>query len=296
MNKQTFSNYGWIVVCVIVISIMIAMTTPFANFVAQSMQNKAEMADTKVKQIVQKQENTQEVDRIVNLDGIVQTIRRGDTYTLPPNEDVNFVGYLSSENNLYEPGAEVLIDSNISFQSIYLNLEMYNGERILNLDNEYLGIRFYTKVDTDTIEIIKNTGATITQGTIITPIDFLIDKELTFESGITYTNIEYSNVDNYQTENGFIGIFGSLSNITESNANKNFVGRGYITISYENNNGYTISKTFYAAYIDNNYNNNAYSIAKLCNDYRTNNTENYNMLSAAIKEKVDYYADLYIIP
>ena len=31
MDKETLSNYGWIVICVIVLSVMIALATPFAT-------------------------------------------------------------------------------------------------------------------------------------------------------------------------------------------------------------------------------------------------------------------------
>ena len=30
MDKETLSNYGWIVICVIVLAVMIALATPFA--------------------------------------------------------------------------------------------------------------------------------------------------------------------------------------------------------------------------------------------------------------------------
>ena len=31
MDKETLSNYGWIVICVIVLAVMIALATPFAE-------------------------------------------------------------------------------------------------------------------------------------------------------------------------------------------------------------------------------------------------------------------------
>lgn len=33
MDKETLSNYGWVVICVIVLAIMIALATPFGNFI-----------------------------------------------------------------------------------------------------------------------------------------------------------------------------------------------------------------------------------------------------------------------
>ena len=42
MDKQTLSNYGWIVVCVLVLAVLIALATPFGTFV-QTGVHSAEM-------------------------------------------------------------------------------------------------------------------------------------------------------------------------------------------------------------------------------------------------------------
>ena len=39
MDKETLSNYGWIVICVLVLSVMIALATPFGTFVSDAVQN-----------------------------------------------------------------------------------------------------------------------------------------------------------------------------------------------------------------------------------------------------------------
>jgi hypothetical protein len=38
MDKETLSNYGWIVICILVLAIMIALATPFGQFVANGVQ------------------------------------------------------------------------------------------------------------------------------------------------------------------------------------------------------------------------------------------------------------------
>ena len=38
MDKETFSSYGWIVITVIVIAIMIAFATPFGKYVVEGVQ------------------------------------------------------------------------------------------------------------------------------------------------------------------------------------------------------------------------------------------------------------------
>ena len=37
MDKETFSSYGWIVITVIVIAIMIAFATPFGDFIVEAV-------------------------------------------------------------------------------------------------------------------------------------------------------------------------------------------------------------------------------------------------------------------
>lgn len=37
MDKETLSNYGWIVICVIVLAVMIALATPFATAIKDAV-------------------------------------------------------------------------------------------------------------------------------------------------------------------------------------------------------------------------------------------------------------------
>ena len=39
MDKETLSNYGWIVICVLVLAVMIALATPFGDFVADAIKS-----------------------------------------------------------------------------------------------------------------------------------------------------------------------------------------------------------------------------------------------------------------
>ena len=39
MNKNTLSNYGWIVIAVLVLSVMIALATPFGNYIQKGTQS-----------------------------------------------------------------------------------------------------------------------------------------------------------------------------------------------------------------------------------------------------------------
>ena len=39
MDKETLSNYGWIVVLVLILAVMIALSTPFGNFIAGAIKS-----------------------------------------------------------------------------------------------------------------------------------------------------------------------------------------------------------------------------------------------------------------
>lgn len=39
MDKETLSNYGWVVIVVLVLVVMIALATPFGKFIAEAVKN-----------------------------------------------------------------------------------------------------------------------------------------------------------------------------------------------------------------------------------------------------------------
>lgn len=42
MDKETLSNYGWVVICVLVLVVMIALATPFGKYIAEAVKNTTE--------------------------------------------------------------------------------------------------------------------------------------------------------------------------------------------------------------------------------------------------------------
>ena len=42
MDKETLSNYGWVVICVLVLVVMIALATPFGDFIAKAVKSTTE--------------------------------------------------------------------------------------------------------------------------------------------------------------------------------------------------------------------------------------------------------------
>ena len=42
MDKETLSNYGWVVICVLVLVVMIALATPFGKYIAEAVKHTAQ--------------------------------------------------------------------------------------------------------------------------------------------------------------------------------------------------------------------------------------------------------------
>lgn len=83
MDKETLSNYGWIVICVLVLAVMLALASPFGNFVADAIksttkglfdvnQNALDSAGIKIME--------QEFDTMLNGNNVA-TVPNGFTYT-----------------------------------------------------------------------------------------------------------------------------------------------------------------------------------------------------------------------
>ncbi|MGN0173328.1 MAG: carbohydrate binding domain-containing protein [Acutalibacteraceae bacterium] len=121
-----------------------------------------------------------------------------------------------------------------------VDAEMVNGASIRL--NEKNGIRFYTNVDTQKINELKNSGAKVEMGTLIAPADLLDEEELTFETASDKRVNVCFDSEIYFTEDDFAGIVGSIVNIREStdenlnsgNIGRDFIGRGYVKVTKDN--------------------------------------------------------------
>ena len=94
------------------------------------------------------------------------------------------------------------------------------------------GIRFITNVDADLIETAKSEGYTVTMGTLIAPLTY---GELTLDSGAI--NVV---TPGYFFETPGV-IAGSIVSIKDKNITRDFIARGYVTLTKDND-----STTYYA--------------------------------------------------
>lgn len=217
----------------------------------------------------------------VSLDGVATDLEEGSTYELPVNDDSDFVGYYDGEK-IYDSGESIVVNDNISLETLSLSLSMRNGASIRFSSPS--GLRFYSNIDTDELEVLENLGAEVKLGTILAPSDLIGTNELDFDlTAGKYVTIPFNTRKWYQ-EDGFSGFVGSIVNIKDTNINRDFVARGYAKVKLGE-----FETTVYADYTSNNISNNTRSIKFVANAFKS--SAEYSSLNATLKAVIDKYAD-----
>ena len=208
------------------------------------------------------------------------------TYTTPVT-----VGALAADTPIYTTAGTPVTPTE-PVDELAVDVEMVSGASIRL--NNLTGIRFYTNVDTDKIAALIAGGATVEMGTLIAPTNLIGENELDFNlNSDYYLDIPYT-YDSYYQEGSFEGIVGSIVNIKETtvanptsgNITRDFVGRGYVKVTY--NDETVIS---YADYASGNIDNNTRSLAQV--SFLLKNDPNQTALYNAHKADVDRWASFY---
>ena len=172
----------------------------------------------------------------VSIDGTEKQYEEGATITVPADGQ----GYYDVTKKVaYAPKEVITVDRNITVTSIRLNVAMESGAGIKLTTPT--GLRFKTNV-TGTTDILSQSDI-IKTGTIITASDIL-------DGGTVDDNFVKSNKLKLNIENENNGWYGktvgtfcaSIVELQEENYARDFVGVGYVTITY--NDG--TEKTIYA--------------------------------------------------
>lgn len=216
----------------------------------------------------------------VTINGTTTVYNYGTEYTFPDFVDDTAVAYKDADGNYYTPGDVYgSLTADITFTTVDLSFSMLEGASMRFSDPT--GVRFYSSVDTDLIDALKAKGAEISVGTLISPKDSLGENELTKEFGtlgVDYVDVKYTS-DEWFNDGSFKGLVGSIVNIKTANINREFVGRGYITIKFGNT-----QKTIYADYANSSIDNNSRSICYIANrimvlgDYALYSSENQELI------------------
>ena len=147
MDKQTLSNYGWIVICVLVIAVMVALATPFGSFVKTATENTTE-GMFNVEQKALSAGGLSIADQSFNNDvGIQYTMLEGGGQTVT---DEGGGGFRSEAD--YSKFTGVLVDGQSVDPSNYTSQE---GSTIVRLKSDYIST---LKLGTHTLTILSNDG------------------------------------------------------------------------------------------------------------------------------------------
>ncbi len=198
-----------------------------------------------------------------------------ETITLPDNtftrEGYKFAGWLTEvdgEKIFLPEGAEYTVTSDVEFEAVWIDIDMQIGASVRTASPT--GLRFYTRVDTDSYNTIKAIDTNAKCGTFISPFDYFTDGIYTME-WLTENNRSYLDIENvaFAEENILYKEYrGVISNIMTKNYNRLFVGRGYIQFSYTNGEKNTI-------YTDFTQEDNARAVAAVAKKALEDTTANY---------------------
>ena len=159
MDKETLSNYGWIVICVLVLAVMIALATPFGTFVSGAVQSTTQG-------LFDVNKSALDSTGLINIDNQSFTneeicgLQFGKPYSIEADKGV-YYSYVFHENGgadifIYQNGI-VTVLNNIPEGSFY-----YDEENIYNTSSNKIVATILEngkKIDTDgivlTLDLIK---------------------------------------------------------------------------------------------------------------------------------------------
>ncbi|MBQ4155548.1 MAG: hypothetical protein IJD90_01945 [Clostridia bacterium] len=226
----------------------------------------------------------------------VTKVRANKKLTLPKSDKTNFVAYYDGEN-YFDENELITVQNDMYLKTAYLGEFKMNYGAAIRL-SEKSGLRFYTFVDTDAIQSLKNASIEYSLGTLIGLKNRLGSNDLCFETNqydssgkLVYSTVPYNASAFYKDNTGFEGVVGSIVNISDNNITKKFVGRGYIKLTLGSE-----TKNIYASYADDDINNNARSISYVSFRFKNNNYGGLDLSDEhlALVNKWASYMDPYV--
>ena len=171
----------------------------------------------------------------VTVDGTPTSVTEGSTYTFGDNAQ----GYYDTTNSVaYASGETITVNSNITVTSINLNVAMQKGASVRLATPT--GLRFQTVITSGNdiaVSDILNKDF-VTTGTLITTFDLFSANGSVLDKDSKYTTLDIANSGWYNDE---VGKFcGSIIKIKKDNYEKKFIGVGYVTITYNNGDTYSV--------------------------------------------------------
>lgn len=98
---------------------------------------------------------------IENNEGTTTTLHRaGTAFTLPVCTEENFVGWYGSDNTLLPSGGVISPQEDVTYTALYMRFEAMRGAALV-FPNDETHLRFYAAAETDTLEKLKKSNASI---------------------------------------------------------------------------------------------------------------------------------------
>lgn len=205
----------------------------------------------------------------VTVDGAPTSVTKGSTYTFGDNAQ----GYYDATNKVaYAPNTSIKVNGDLNIKSIKLKATMTAGASIRF--STPTGLRFQTVIssensNTDELKEILENENIIETGTIITTTGILGENGVVNDEFVADDSKTKLNIKNNGWYGGTVGTFcGSIVEIQESNYTTNFVGVGYVTIKYTNDN--VKPKTIYTT------SDNIRAVATVAQNIKNNQEKKYN--------------------
>ena len=231
------------------------------------------------------------IDNAVALEDEKVVNNKDNSYKLPEIKSEKGIAYTDG-SKYYLPGHPV--SGSKEYTTVYWRAQMQYGASLRLND---AGLRFYTEnVNEDFINRLSRvSGYTVKLGTLIAPRDYLNEtgENLTHNLGKgKFLDVSYDYSSGFWNDANFKGFVGSIIKIIGSdgsrpdggNVPREFVGRGYITVT-----GNGISKTVYADYCNNAVRSNSRSVANIA--WMIQNDENAIDIYEAFQDNIDRWAE-----
>ena len=138
MDKETLSNYGWIVICVLVLAVMIALATPFGEYIEQAVWNTTKgLFETSKNALDSIDITTPELQNNNKITKTVDSVNDGDiifleSNTIKKNKTLTFDADITSLGTiLLRHGKNVYGAGHLTIDSTNVNYYRYNSGDIL---------------------------------------------------------------------------------------------------------------------------------------------------------------------
>ena len=135
MDKETLSNYGWIVICTLVLAVMLALATPFGEYVATGVQSAAQSfydVNLKAMSMVHKEDDRS----LISIEDFVP-------YSSTPS-DYQFMFYKDNYLRFYQVANRDINNCKMQIKSCPIELKEGETYRLsFDVDNYYFSSQSY---------------------------------------------------------------------------------------------------------------------------------------------------------